>query len=234
MIDNRYLEKTKMLNYDSETLRSLIKKRQWDAADVFHKIQGIYDFVQNEILFGYNRSDLLNAEQVLRDGYGQCNTKATLLMALLRGVGIPCRLHGFEVSKEFQRGATSAFISALAPERIVHTWVEVYYNERWIALEGVITDKKYVEAVKRKCGNPSGEFRGYAIAVKNLAALDVEWHGEDTFVQSEAIVKDYGVFFSPDEFFSEHPQHWSRLKNFMYVNVGRKIMTGNVAKMRRK
>lgn len=47
--------------------------------------------------------DLRNsAEQLLIDGYGQCNTKATLLMALLRDVNIPCLIHGFEVSKDFQ------------------------------------------------------------------------------------------------------------------------------------
>ena len=42
--------------------------------------------MRNDILFGYNSSDLLTAEEVLKDGYGQCNTKATLLMALFRGV----------------------------------------------------------------------------------------------------------------------------------------------------
>lgn len=106
--------------------------------------------MQNEILFGYNREDTLTAEQVFIDGYGQCNTKTTLLMALLRGVNIPCRVHGFEVSKKFQRGATTAFISAWVPKRIIHTWAEVYYNGQWLALEGVITDKKYFEAVKSK------------------------------------------------------------------------------------
>lgn len=231
-MDKQYLESTKMLNYDSKALRELICSRGWSNLDEYHKIKEIYDFVQNEILFGYNRSDTLNAEEVLEDGYGQCNTKATLLMALLRGAGIPCRLHGFEVSKYFQRGAAAALISALAPKRIVHTWAEVLYNGNWLALEGVITDQRYVEAVKRKYRNVAGEFKRYAIAVKNLPELSVEWDGNAVFVQKEAIVWDYGVFASPDEFFAEHRQHWSRLKNFMYTNMGRRIMTRNVARMR--
>lgn len=108
-MEKKYLEKTKMLNYDAESIQSLIKSRKWLELDEYNKIGAIYDFVRNEILFGYNNSDLLTAEEVLKDGYGQCNTKATLLMALLRGVGVPCRLHGSEVSKYFQRGATSHF-----------------------------------------------------------------------------------------------------------------------------
>ncbi len=231
-MDRRYLKDTRMLNYQADSIRELIKERGWEKLCEFDKIKAVYDFVRNNILFGYNRSDLLTAEEVLKDGYGQCNTKATLLMALLRGIGVSCRIHGFEVSKYFQRGATSALISALTPKTIIHAWVEVYYNEKWIALEGVITDEAYVKAVKKKYGYVKGEFKLYAIAVPELVTLDLEWKGNDTYVQKEAIVKDYGVFDTPDEFFVKHPQKWSRLKNFAYVHYGRKVMIRNVKRMR--
>ena len=134
-MEKKYIEPTKLLNYTSPRLQKLIQERKWNKLDEYEKIKAVYDFVQNEILFGYNCRDTLTAEQVYIDGYGQCNTKATLLMALLRGVHIPCRIHGFEVSKDFQRGVTTLLISALAPERIIHTWAEVYYNGQWLALE---------------------------------------------------------------------------------------------------
>ena len=233
-MEKKYLEKTKMLNYDVESIQTLIKSRKWLVLDEYHKIGAIYDFVRNDILFGYNSSDLLTAEEVLKDGYGQCNTKATLLMALLRSVGIPCRLHGSEVSKNFQRGATSWLISVLAPERIVHTWVEVLYMGNWIALEGVITDERYVRAVKDKHKNVSGHFAKYAVAVPNLESLSLNWCGKDTYVQNDAVVMDYGVYDNPDTFFEQHHQTWSILKNFAYVHYGRKVMTRNVAKMRNR
>lgn len=232
-MENKYLEKTKMLNYGCVSIQALIKRHKWLELDDYQKIGAIYDFVRNDILFGYNRSDLLTAEEVLNDGYGQCNTKSTLLMALLRGVGIPCRLHGAEVSKYFQRGATSWIISVLAPKHIVHTWVEVLYKDNWIALEGVITDERYVQAVKNKFENVSGHFAAYAIAVKDLKNFNLEWRGKDTYVQSEAVVIDYGVYDNPDIFFEQHPQTWSKLKNFAYVHYGRKVMIRNVSKMRK-
>lgn len=233
-MEKKYLENTKMLNYEAESIQSLIKSRKWLALDEYQKIGAIYDFVRNEILFGYNCSDLLTAEEVLKDGYGQCNTKATLLMAMLRGVGIPCRLHGSEVSKYFQRGATSWIISALAPERIVHTWVEVFYNGNWVALEGVITDEPYVKAVKDKFEKVRGPFAAYAVAVPDLEKLNLDWTGKDTYVQNAAVVMDYGVYDNPDVFFESHPQSWSKLKNFAYVHYGRKAMTRNVARMRNR
>ena len=231
-MSEQFLKETKMLNYHSPAIQELIDSRKWHKLNEYSKIKSIYEFVQNEILFGYNCSDTLTAEQVLLDGYGQCNTKATLLMALLRAVGIPCRIHGFEVSKYFQRGATNVLISALAPTQIIHTWAEVFYDGQWLALEGVITDKRYFEAVKAKYRNIRKEFKRYAIATEDFENLSIEWKGNHTYVQSAAIVTDYGVFVCPDDFFQEHSQHWSKIKNFMYVHFGRKMMNYNVGKIR--
>lgn len=231
-MDKKFLEPTKMLNYKSQKLQELIKSRKWNELDEYNKINSVYDFVQNEILLGYNREDTLTAEQVLVERYGQCNTKATLLMALLRGVGIPCRLHGFEVSKEFQRGATTALISFFAPKHIIHTWAEVYYNNQWLALEGVITDKRYFDVIKRKHKHEKGEFKRFAIATQNLSSLRIDWNGEATYVQNAAIVTDLGIWNNPDEFFSKYAQNFGKLKHFMYIHCGRKIMNHNVKRIR--
>ena len=233
-MENKFTRKTRMLNYDAATIRKLIENHKWKELDEYKRIGAIYDFVRNKILFGYNRSDTLTAEEILADGYGQCNTKATLLMTLFRATDISCRLHGSEVSKAFQRGATSGIISVLAPATVVHTWVEVLYNDKWIALEGVITDEAYLKSVKEKYSDISGSFARYAISVPELKNLDLNWKGSDTFVQNESVVKDYGVFDDPDSFFEKHPQTWSKTKNFAYVHFGRKLMNRNVAKIRGK
>ena len=230
--EDRYLQETQMLNYGAERIQKLVKERGWKELGEYERIGAVYDFVRNEILFGYNRSDLLTAEEVLKDGYGQCNTKGTLLMALLRAVGVPCRLHGSEVSKYFQKGATSGIISKLAPETIAHTWVEVFHENKWIALEGVITDEAYVRGVKKHCPNKKGAFKEYAISVSDIATLDLSWKGEDLFVQNTSVVEDYGVFDSPDAFFEEHKQTWNMVKDFAYVHYGRKVMNKNVSRIR--
>ena len=233
-MDDMYLRKTRLLDYGAPQIQQLIRKRKWMDLDEFQRIGAIYAFVQNEILLGYNRSDVLTAAEVLADGYGQCNTKTILLMTLLRGAGIPCRLHGTEVSKYFQRELMMAITSALAPETIVHTWAEVYYQGRWVALEGVITDKKYLDAIKKLHPNAQGRFSGYAVAVPNFEELNVDWQGTDTYVQREAVVTDFGIFDSPDSFFANHPQKWGRLVDFAYVHLGRKLMSQKVDTIRRQ
>lgn len=232
-MDRQFLEETNMLNYRSAGIQKLIDKKRWRELDPYGKIKAVYEYVQNELPLGYNREDTLTAEQVLEDGYGQCNTKATLLMALLRGIDIPCRIHGFEVSKDFQRGAITGIVAALAPDKIVHTWVEVYYQGQWLALEGVIIDQQYLQAVRTKFAHVKGEFMGFAIATKDFQNLSVDWDENSTYIQHAAIVSDLGVFPSPDQFFACYTQHWSKVKDFMYAHVGRKIMNYNVAKMRK-
>lgn len=230
---NEYLINTTMLNYNDSAIQSLIKTRKWKDLDDYQKIGEIYDCVQNEILFGYNRCDELSATQVLTDGYGQCNTKATLLMALLRGTNIPCRLHGFEVTKDFQQGALPNIVFKMAPDKIIHTWVEVFYENRWIALEGVITDKKYLNAVQR-ISDETGEYQHYAIATTCISNPEIQWTGTDTYIQKEAISKDLGLFNSPDEFFQEYAQKLTPIKNFFYSKLATRMMTRNINKIRNR
>lgn len=230
---NKYLKETNLLNYSKESIQELIKEKNWKDLDDFNKIKEIYNFVRDDILFGYNKSDNITAEQVLKDGYGQCNTKGILFMALLRAVNIKCRLHGFTIDKKLQKGAMTGFVYKNAPNNIIHSWVEVFYNEKWYELEAFILDKKYLEKLKAKFKNYNNEFCGYGVAVKNFENLNIEWNENNTYIQSEGINNDYGIYDSPDEFFKNHNQDLSKFKTFLYQNIGRHLMNYNVNKVRK-
>ena len=171
----RYLKETEMLDYNHPTIVHLVEKKGWRNFPVAERIGAIYDFVQNNILFGFNLSaDDIKASQVLKDGIGQCNSKGVLMMALLRKCRIPCRLHGFTIDKELQKGVAGGFIYALAPRYLLHSWVEVLVDNRWINLEGYILDRKYLTSVQQKYSDVQGDFRGFAIATDDFKNPDVE------------------------------------------------------------
>ena len=228
----KYLKDTAMLNFYAQEIVDLINTHKWNDLYEFDKIGAIYDYVQNKILLGYNKYDNLSATQVLTDGIGQCNTKATLIMALLRAVGIPCRLHGTKVTKVFQRSLMPKVMAKLAPHLIVHTWAEAYYKGEWLSLEGVITDKAYIYGLQKLNPECKGKFFDYAVAVEDFSNLQIDWNGKNTMVQQQAVVEDLGVFNTPDEFYSIYKQTYHGIKKFMYENIGRKIMTKKVAKIR--
>ncbi len=229
---NKYLQETEMLNFSHSSIQRLVKERQWAKEEDFQKIQKTYNFVRDEISFGYNIDDTIPASEVLNDGYGQCNTKGTLFMALLRAVGIPCRIHGFTINKKLQKGAMTGLIYKLAPKSIIHSWVEIQYKEHWYNIEGFILDREYLKKLQEKFSDCKTYFCGYGAATDNFQNPQVDWNANDTYIQKEGINHDFGLFHSPDEFFKKHQQRLSPLKKWMYRYIGRKLMNRNVEKIR--
>ena len=68
---NDYLSETKMLDFSHPSIQKLIEARGWRSLSEFDCIKGIYNYVRDEILFGYNTDDHIPASKVLKDGYGQ-------------------------------------------------------------------------------------------------------------------------------------------------------------------
>lgn len=227
-----YLRETPMLDFSAPNIQRLIRGRKWNDLDNYHRIRQIYDFVRDEILFGYNVDDDIPASRVLRDGYGQCNTKGTLFMALLRGVGVPCRVHGFTIDKKLQKGAMTGIVYKSAPRNILHSWVEVYLDGVWYELEAFILDTPYLSRLQGIYSACAGPFCGYGVAVKDLRHPVVEFARNNTYIQSEGINGDLGVYDCPDDLLKEHHQEMSALKAFLYRHVGRHWMNRNIRKIR--
>lgn len=229
----KYLNETKMLDFFHKSIQELIISRNWLNLNEFARIKAIYNFVRDEIKFGYNVSDKISASRVLKDGYGQCNTKGTLFMALLRGVGIPCRVHGFTIDKELQKGAMTGIVYKNAPKNVFHSWVEVCYQDKWYNLEAFILDKDYLMKLQNKFFDCNGAFCGYGVAVTDFRNPIIEWNANDTYIQSEGINQDFGVYDNPDELLKEHGQEMSKCKELMYRLIGRRLMNRNVKKIRK-
>lgn len=222
---------TPLLDFAHPSLQRLVAQRGWAMLPASERIGRIYDFVRNEIAFGYNTGDELTASQVLADGYGQCNTKATLFMALLRATGIPCRFHGFTIHKALQKGAITGLAYWLAPRSIIHSWVEVLLDGRWLNLEGFILDTAYLQRLQAR--HPAAtRFCGFGAATPNLQAPAVDWCGEDTYIQKDGINHDFGVFESPDTFYARHGSNLSGAKRWLYQHVVRHQMNRNVRRIR--
>ncbi|APG45944.1 transglutaminase-like domain-containing protein [Phaeobacter porticola] len=232
MSDVAHLTPSTMLDFRSPAIVRLISQRGWLGLRPSERIGAAYDFVSNEILFGYNMSDTRRASQVLADGYGQCNTKATLLMALLRGLGIPCRLHGFTIDKSLQRGVVPELVYWMAPQNILHSWVEVRLDGRWINLEGFILDNGVLVALQAAFPGRNS-LCAYGAGTDCLQSPQTVWHGQDTYIQKTGINADLGLFESPDAFYAHHQQALTGLRRWLYRNGIRHWMNRRVALIRR-
>jgi hypothetical protein len=229
---NKYLGETNLLNYNNQEIQKLISKNKWKGLNEENKIKKVYLFVRDEIKFGYNEKDNILASKVLEEGYGQCNTKSTLLMALLRSVGIPCRFHGFTINKDLQKGAISGIWFKLAPKNIIHSWVEVKYKNKWYDLEGVIIDKIYLNKLQNRFKYCKKSFCGFGIYTENLQNPKVDWNGNDTYIQKLGINRDFGIYDNPDEFYKNHKQNLTLIKRIIFSAIIRRVINKNVERIR--
>lgn len=224
-------QETPLLDYSSGPIQSLIADRRWPTLEPTERAAAAYEFVRNEIAFGYNSEDTLTASEVLRDGHGQCNTKTTLLMALLRAMDLPCRFHGFTIHKSLQRGIVPEIVYPLAPTNILHSWVEVSLDGRWITLEGFILDDAVLTALQTAFPDQDS-ICAYGAGTDNLQAPDIGWSGQDTYIQRTGINFDFGTFASPDAFYAKHRQ-LRGIKGLLYRFVIRHWMNARVVRLRR-
>ncbi len=227
-----YLNETNILDYSNTSIQKLLEQKEWGNLNTVCKVKAIYNFVGDEIKFGYNVSDYIPASQVLKDGYGQCNTKATLLMTLLRAVGIPNRIHGFTIDKALQKGAITGFWYNLSPKNILHSWVEVWVNDQWYFLEGVIIDKLYLTKLQKQNQDCRTTFCGFGVYTDSFENPPIEWNNNNTFIQNKGINQDFGVFDTPNDFYSKHKQKLNVFKRFVFRNIVRHIMNNNVERIR--
>ncbi len=228
------LQETEILNFSEDSIQKLVTNRNWRSLDTISCVKAIYNYVRDEIKFGYNFSDDITASEVLKDGYGQCNTKATLLMALLRALGIPNRIHGFTIDKALQKGAITGVWYKLSPNNILHSWVEVSVNDSWYSLEGVILDKKYLTNLQIKYKNIKTTFCGYGVYTDNFQNPTIDWNLNNTFIQDKGINQDFGLFDTPDQFYAKHQQEIGWFKKFIFRKIVRRIMNKNVNNIRVK
>lgn len=229
------LEPSPLLDYMHPSIQHLVTSKGWDTLKKKNELIGeVYSFVRDEIAYGYTKTFALPASTILKKGYGNCITISTLLMALLRAVGIPCRFHGMTIRKVIFRGLLPSLNYKVVPKNPHHAWIEVLYNNKWLVLEGHIVDSAYLEQLQRKFPDYMGSFYGYGIAVLNFRNPTEKWNENSTFVQKQAIEEDLGVYDTPDAFFSQYPEAEAYTHSFRYRIMIRGYLNRNIRALRQK
>lgn len=87
--------------------------------------------------------------------------------------------------------------------------------------------------IDKKFQNCVGYFCGYGVAVKDFQHPIIDFNRNNTYIQSEGIKQDFGVYDSPDELLRNHHQDISAIKTFAYRYLGRRLMNLKVREIRK-
>lgn len=132
--DKKYLRPTSTIDCDSESIKRKAELLTKSQQEVTGKAKNLFYFVRDEIKYNlYVPSDLreyYRASRTLGAGEGFCVQKAVLLLALVRAVDIPARLH------------LAAIRNHLIPDKLkellgtnqfpAHGYTELYIEGKWV------------------------------------------------------------------------------------------------------
>lgn len=90
--------------------------------------------------------------------------------------------------------------------------MKCFFEDKWYELEAFILDQKYLSNLQKKFANCTGVFCGYGVAVKDFQHPIIDFDRNNTYIQSEGIKQDFGVYDSPDELLKNHHQDISAIK----------------------
>lgn len=166
------------------------------------KLECIFLYVRDKIEFGFPANgDLVPAHETLESGVGQCNTKATLFLALSKACDLPSRIHFSLIRRDIQKGFFTGIAYWLMPKYISHSWIEVEIDAKWRRIDSFINDMPLHNAAEQELAR-RGWTCGFSLALSNGHAnadfsIDIE-----AFAQMAAVTDDHGTWDEPADYYS--------------------------------
>jgi transglutaminase-like putative cysteine protease len=173
----KYLRASELCDCDNPIVKATTEKITEAAKTSKDAAIKIFYYVRDEIPLAF-LDPWKTASETLRLGEGNCLTKASLQVALLRSVGIPARFRIMEFKGNDPgewEGIVPRFAVSRMPERWSHYFCEVYVDGKWVMADATF-DKALLPDVE-------------------------DWDGDkDVYaIEDEAILSDIGSFASIEE-----------------------------------
>ncbi len=202
-----YLSSTPLLDYQNPVIAELIGTRGWNTGlSKSERISAIYAFVRDEIRFTFPERADIPASQVLADQSGNSLTKSTLFMALLRGVGIPCRMEPVLIDRSLFSGTIAKWLVKFVPKHLYHTSVSIRYRNTWVRLGGFSIDRPYIESLQKHFSQYTGSFYRYGLATLHFRNPYIVWDGVQTYNYERPRSTSAGIYSDPDSFYRTLPR----------------------------
>ena len=228
--ERQYLESTTLVDFNAPIVQQKALELTQNCVLETEKVKRIYHYVRDEIpyTFTYN---LQKASDVLKDKVGQCNTKTTLTIALLRAVNIPARYHCGSVSKELFKNIIPKWAYPLTPRLIPgHCWAEVFINDSCTAIENVVDIKLYEGIQTEMLQNNEEQSIGCGLSKDQFQK---EWDGKtDVLMQDGALVEEAGTFENADAYLAQAEKFLNPAKYWLKDVLVKKIMNRKFEELR--
>ena len=129
-----FLKPTEFIDSDSPDIQAFARKAVEGARTDREKAVRLYYAVRDGIYYDPYRIDPsrkgFKASTILKQGYGYCVAKAIVLAAVLRAVGIPCKLHFADVRNHLTTERLKKLMQT--DTFFYHGYNDIWIDGRWI------------------------------------------------------------------------------------------------------
>jgi transglutaminase-like putative cysteine protease len=196
---DRWLRNTPLLQYDHPRIRLLAQHLTQVKSTPREQAVACFHYLRSLPFGCIADATGTSALSVLRAGMGDCHSKSTLLIALLRSLGIPARLRFVTLKPDFLHG-----IIDTGGEPIEHAYTEVLLVDEWVAVDSYVVDLRLAMTARMRLKREHRS-RGYGMHRDGATA----WDGRsNAFAQfslhdSDSMpLHDWGAFDDPYQFYS--------------------------------
>lgn len=153
-MSSAYLDQSYYLDYHDPAIQSFVSKHTEYATDQSSKVIALYEAVRDGWRYNPMRIHTLKedwkASKIILRHDGHCLDKSILLVACLRAVGIPARLHLAKVKNHI---AVERIIERFGNDELTpHGMVDVFIDHKWIkvspAFNKELCDKLNVDVLE--------------------------------------------------------------------------------------
>lgn len=196
------LAETRLLDLDDSKLRIQAMRITQLASTDTQKAVLIHDYLKS-LPFGCVKSHgHITAGEVLKSGRGDCHTKGTLFVALLRSSGVPARLRFVSLSGAFLRGIIDS-----GGSNITHAIGEVYLNGEWIQSDTYVADEA-LEVQALTLLQQEGRPLGYGVHAQGSRYWSGLQNAHGQYATQDPLslpLADFGVSHDPESFYAGQP-----------------------------
>ena len=167
---SRWLRNTDLLQHDHPKVRLLALKLTQLKPGAREKAMACHQFVR-QMPFGHaGDAATTSSLAVLEAGMGDCFTKSTLFIALLRSIGIAARARVVAMPPGYLRS-----VNDTAANTIEHVFTEVLLEGRWLGVDSYVVDPDLGLAARVRLINEKRQC-GYGVHLKG----QVGWDGKSS------------------------------------------------------
>ncbi|GHV61579.1 hypothetical protein FACS1894195_2320 [Bacteroidia bacterium] len=168
-----YLSADKDIDSKSPAIVALAQKIAAGKSSDYDKAMAVHDWVASNIYYDYDalystKNPSCSASETLRTKRSVCQGYASLSAALLRSLGIPCRVvTGFGLGV----GTNGEWDKVSLGNNSNHAWNEFYANGRWVIMDATWdSDMEY----RRKKFDKKEGLRGHRYFDINIEAFSLD------------------------------------------------------------